>query len=110
MQNDFSLSQVARDLAPGDVQKYLNRSANWQNIWAHNFTETETGHNFTGFLAPRLADGSFNLSSYNPALCGECEWNAISYEGTPFGKSTSATMSAVQFLIRSHRVFIHHPL
>lgn len=80
--NDFALSQIAKDLAPDDVQKYLNRSAQWQNIWAHNFTSL----NFTGFLAPRLADGTFNLTDYNPALCGECEWSSISYEATPFGK------------------------
>jgi predicted alpha-1,2-mannosidase len=78
--NDFSLSQVAKGVAPGDVQKYLNRSANWQNIWAHNFTHI----NFTGFLAPRLSTGEFNLTDYNPALCGGCEWQDIAYEGTPF--------------------------
>lgn len=79
--NDFALAQVAKDLAPGDVQKYFNRSAQWQNIWAHNFTSL----NFTGFLAPRLADGTFNLTDYNPALCGECSWKSITYEATPFG-------------------------
>ncbi|KAB8336740.1 hypothetical protein FH972_021049 [Carpinus fangiana] len=78
--NDFSLAQVAKDLAPDDVEKYRNRSANWQNIWAHNVTT----HGFSGFLAPRLANGTFNLTDYNPALCGECEWQAISYEATPF--------------------------
>ncbi|KAK5137294.1 hypothetical protein LTR08_000264 [Meristemomyces frigidus] len=78
--NDYSLSLVAKGEAPGDVQKYLNRSANWQNIWAHNVTHK----NFTGFLAPRLLNGMFNLTDYNPALCGECEWSAISYEATPF--------------------------
>ena len=80
--NDFALSQVAKDVAPGDVEKYLNRSAQWQNIWAHNFTFL----NFTGFLAPRLADGTFNLTDYNPALCGGCSVSDISYEATPFGK------------------------
>nr|OQO29523.1 hypothetical protein B0A51_02615 [Rachicladosporium sp. CCFEE 5018] len=78
--NDFALAQVAKDLAPGDVEKYLNRSAQWQNLWAHNFTSL----NFTGFLAPRLANGTFNLTDYNPALCGGCEWQDISYEATPF--------------------------
>lgn len=80
--NDFALAQVARDLAPDDVQKYLSRSAQWQNIWAHNFTYL----NFTGFLAPRLAGGDFNLTDYNPALCGDCEVRSISYEATPFGE------------------------
>lgn len=78
--NDFSLYQLAQDLAPGDVQKYLDRSAQWQNIWAHNFTHK----NFTGFLAPRLSTGQFNLTDYNPAVCGGCEWTSVSYEGTPF--------------------------
>ncbi|KAE8447054.1 hypothetical protein EG329_011189 [Mollisiaceae sp. DMI_Dod_QoI] len=95
--NDFSLSQVARGEAPQDVQKYLNRSAQWQNIWAHNLTSL----NFTGFLAPRFADGTFNLSGYNPALCGECEWQAISYEATPFEYSFVAPHDAqtlIQFM------------
>ncbi|KAK4899433.1 hypothetical protein LTR27_003166 [Elasticomyces elasticus] len=78
--NDFSLSQLARSIAPNDTQKYLRRSAQWQNIWAHNITHK----NFTGFLSPRLASGEFNLTDYNPALCGECEWSSISYEATPF--------------------------
>ncbi|EME46957.1 glycoside hydrolase family 92 protein [Dothistroma septosporum NZE10] len=78
--NDYSLSVVAAGEAPGDVQKYLNRSANWQNIWAHNFTHK----GFTGFPAPRLASGQFNITDYNPALCGGCELMSITYEGTPF--------------------------
>ncbi|EMC98467.1 glycoside hydrolase family 92 protein [Baudoinia panamericana UAMH 10762] len=78
--NDFSLSQVARGVAPNDTQKYLARSAQWQNIWNANVTHK----NFTGFLAPRLSNGTFNLTDYNPALCGGCEWQSITYEGTPF--------------------------
>ncbi|KAK4632119.1 hypothetical protein CLAFUW4_02479 [Fulvia fulva] len=78
--NDYSLSVVAQGEAPDDVQKYLNRSANWQNIWAHNFTHK----GFTGFPAPRLASGQINITDYNPALCGGCEWSSITYEGTPF--------------------------
>lgn len=93
--NDFALAQVAKDLAPDDVQKYLNRSAQWQNIWAHNFTTL----NFTGFLAPRLADGTFNLTDYNPALCGECEWSSISYEGTPFGLLSPTALSNISIVI-----------
>jgi putative alpha-1,2-mannosidase len=80
--NDFALAQVALDLAPEDVEKYFNRSAQWQNIWAHDFTFL----NLTGFLAPRLANGTFDLNDYNPALCGDCEVSSISYEATPFGE------------------------
>ncbi|KAJ9396215.1 CAZyme family GH92 [Paecilomyces variotii] len=36
--NDFALSQVAAGEVPEDQQKYLKRSANWQNIWDHNVT------------------------------------------------------------------------
>jgi putative alpha-1,2-mannosidase len=82
--NDFSLSQVARGEAPEDVPKYLKRSANWQNLWNHDVQSVNTTPTFTGFLAPRLADGTWNISGYNPALCGGCEWSAISYEATPF--------------------------
>jgi len=82
--NDFSLYQVAQGEAPVDAQKYLNRSAQWQNNWSHNATSVDTTPIFTGFFAPRLANGMFNLSNYNPALCGECEWSAVSYEATPF--------------------------
>ncbi|CAK1362421.1 hypothetical protein CB0940_02327 [Cercospora beticola] len=78
--NDFSLSQVARGIAPDDVTKYLNRSSNWQNIWAHNLTHKS----FTGFPAPRLSNGQFNLTDYNPAKCGDCSWKSLTYEATPF--------------------------
>lgn len=78
--NDFALAVVAAGEAPDDVAKYMNRSANWQNSWGHNITHK----GFTGFMTPRLADGTFNGTDYNPALCGGCEWDAISYEATPF--------------------------
>lgn len=39
--------------------------------------------NFTGFLAPTFPNGSI-AKSYNPLSCGECNWQAISYEGTPW--------------------------
>lgn len=87
--NDFALAQVAMGEAPGDVDKYLKRSAGWQLIWSHDVKSTNTTPIFTGFLAPRLANGTFNLTDYNPALCGGCEWSDISYEATPFEYSFS---------------------
>jgi putative alpha-1,2-mannosidase len=84
--NDFALSQVAKGEAPGDVKKYLDRSAGWQLIWDHNVQSVNTTPTFTGFLAPKLSSGEFNSTGYNPALCGGCEWSAITYEATPFGK------------------------
>lgn len=82
--NDFALSQVAAGEMPGDREKYLNRSANWQNIWDPKVKSL----NFTGFLAPRFANGSFNSPGYDPLYCYECEWTAYSYEGIPWGKSS----------------------
>ncbi|KAI0142109.1 glycosyl hydrolase [Pestalotiopsis sp. NC0098] len=79
--NDYALSVVAAgEGAPGDVDKYLKRSAGWQRTWNSDVVS----HGFSGFLTPRFSDGSWNATGYNPALCGECEWKAISYEGTPW--------------------------
>ncbi|KAJ5623210.1 hypothetical protein N7490_011815 [Penicillium lividum] len=78
--NDFALSQVAKGEMPGDVQKYLNRSAGWQRIWDSSVESL----NFTGFLAPKLSDGSFNGSGYDPRLCYGCEWSDYTYEGVPW--------------------------
>ncbi|KAL1872506.1 hypothetical protein Plec18167_006624 [Paecilomyces lecythidis] len=77
--NDFALSQVAAGEMPGDQQKYLKRSANWQNIWDHNITSL----GFTGFLAPKFSNGAFN-TSYDPLLCGGCEWVDYTYEAIPW--------------------------
>lgn len=83
--NDFAVAQVAKGEMPGDVEKYMNRSAGWQNIWDENVESL----GFKGFLAPRLADGRFNDSSYDPRLCGGCEWMDVSYEGIPWGEISS---------------------
>lgn len=74
--NDFSLSQVAKEIAPEDYQKYLKRSAGWQWQWD---AELES-NNFTGFVAPRHADGSRD-PDYDPAVCpGYCEFGGYTYE------------------------------
>ncbi|KAK7749665.1 hypothetical protein SLS53_000243 [Cytospora paraplurivora] len=80
--NDYALSVVAAgEGMQDDVDKYLNRSAGWQNIWNNNITHA----GFTGFLAPRLANGDWDSpETYNPAVCAGCEWDAISYEAVPF--------------------------
>lgn len=80
--NDFALSQVARGEMPGDVAKYLNRSANWQNIWNPDVRSL----NFTGFMAPRYSDGSFDSVHYDPLRCYECEWHSYTYEAIPWGE------------------------
>lgn len=80
--NDYALSVVAAgEGTQDDVEKYLNRSAGWQNIWNHNITHA----GFTGFLSPRLSNGDWDSpETYNPAVCAGCEWVAISYEAVPF--------------------------
>lgn len=82
--NDFALSQVAAEIQPADKAIYLNRSAGWQLIWNQEVTSL----NFTGFLAPRFANGSYQ-SDYDPLYCGGCEWSSITYEGVPWGMSSS---------------------
>lgn len=86
--NDFSLAQVAAGLAPEDHEKYLNRSAGWQRIWKHDLKSL----NYTGFLAPRLSDGTWNTSSYDPLKCHGCEWSSWTYEGIPWGRSSAILM------------------
>ncbi|KAB8070251.1 glycosyl hydrolase [Aspergillus leporis] len=78
--NDFAISQVAAGEMPSDREKYLNRSAGWQKIWNPEVQSL----NFTGFLAPRFSNGTFNNSGYNPLYCDACEWHSITYEGTPW--------------------------
>jgi putative alpha-1,2-mannosidase len=79
--NDFALSQVAAGVKPEDQQKYLNRSAGWQHVWDHDVSSL----NFTGFLAPKFSNGTFNYTGYDPLYCGNCEWSSITYEGIPWG-------------------------
>lgn len=67
--NDFALSQVAAGERNEDSSVYLNRSSGWQLSWNHD----ASSRNFTGFLAPRYANGSFN-SSYDLTQCGDCNW------------------------------------
>jgi putative alpha-1,2-mannosidase len=80
--NDFAVSQIAAGEAPGDREKYLQRSAGWQLSW----DPTATSRNFTGFVMPRYTNGTFD-ATYNITNCGDCNWADESYEGTAFGES-----------------------
>ncbi|KIL87740.1 glycosyl hydrolase [Fusarium avenaceum] len=77
--NDFALSQVAKGELPADTAKYLNRSRGWQHIWRQDVRS----QNFSGFLAPLHPNGTLQ-EPYDPLSCGECNWQSISYEGTPW--------------------------
>ncbi|PTB41856.1 glycoside hydrolase family 92 protein [Trichoderma asperellum CBS 433.97] len=52
--NDFSVSQIAKGIAPNDFQKYLNRSGNWKNLWNSAINQYGT----SGFLGPRYPNGT----------------------------------------------------
>ncbi|KAL4931249.1 uncharacterized protein BDV17DRAFT_257467 [Aspergillus undulatus] len=78
--NDFAVSQVAAGEAPSEQERYLQRSAGWQKIWN---PEVES-LNFTGFLAPKFSNGTFNNSGYDPVYCYGCNWEDLSYEGVPW--------------------------
>ncbi|KAL9106849.1 MAG: hypothetical protein Q9227_008182 [Pyrenula ochraceoflavens] len=82
--NDFSLYQVAKGLGnSADATKYLSRSRYWRNHWNANATSL----GFSGFLAPRNADGSFVAE--DPISCGGCYWGDYFYEATPWEYSFS---------------------
>lgn len=47
------------------------RASNWENLWDKDLS----AGGFTGFLAPRDADGSFNLTDYSVTNCSSaCYW------------------------------------
>ncbi|KAF2721846.1 glycoside hydrolase family 92 protein [Polychaeton citri CBS 116435] len=84
--NDFSVYQVANGLGrTGDVGKYLNRSRNWRNHW--NAQQTSLG--FSGFVAPKFANGTFQYP-YDPLQCGGCYWGDPFYEDNPWTYSFNA--------------------
>ncbi|KAI0269962.1 glycosyl hydrolase family 92-domain-containing protein [Gloeopeniophorella convolvens] len=85
--NDFSLYQVARGLGLQDqAPTYLNRSANWQNLWNPNLTAS----GFSGFLSPRTSDGTFDTTRYSVTSCsGACYWGDDTYEASPWEYSFS---------------------
>ncbi|GKT44207.1 putative secreted glycosidase [Colletotrichum spaethianum] len=74
--DDFCIAEMAQGLGHNeDFVKYMQRSANWQNLWNpdqqdviqdKNSKEVErTG--FTGFLMPKLMNGSFTYQ--NTRIC-----------------------------------------
>lgn len=74
--NDFAVYQVAKGLGKPKADMFLNRSRNWRNY----YNPYQTSLNFSGFLVPRFANGSFQ--SYDPTQCGGCYWKDPFYEGS----------------------------
>lgn len=84
--NDFGLYQVAKGLGKDDdASKYVTRSRYWRNHWNPNATSL----GFSGFMVPRYADGSFNISQ-DPLSCGGCYWPDAYYEAKPWEYSINA--------------------
>lgn len=105
--DDFALSQVAKKLGnQEDYEKYLARSANWQKIW--NKDASADGYNYTGFLQPRNADGSFNSTNYDPFSCGGCYWGDDEYEGKPveYGFAVPHDIESLVSLIGDNDTFV----
>ncbi|KAF2022218.1 glycoside hydrolase family 92 protein [Aaosphaeria arxii CBS 175.79] len=83
--NDFGLYQMAQGLGyDDDAAKYLNRSRNWRNHW----NPRAESNNHTGFMVPRLANGSF--VDQDPLSCGGCYWGDAYYEDNPWIYSLNA--------------------
>jgi putative alpha-1,2-mannosidase len=83
--NDFALHQVAAGLSKtAEASTYLNRSRNWRNHW----NPAATSSNHSGFVVPRLANGS--LVPQDPANCGGCYWGDAYYEDSSWIYSMNA--------------------
>jgi predicted alpha-1,2-mannosidase len=94
--NDFALHQVAKGLNKTDDSiKYIKRSRNWRNHWDPNAISLGT----TGFLVPRLANGSYIKT--DPMSCGGCYWKDAYYEGKPWEYSVNAHHDMQQLITLS---------
>jgi predicted alpha-1,2-mannosidase len=83
--NDYGLHQVAAGLDKSTKASiYLNRSRNWRNHW----NPAATSSNHSGFVVPRLANGSF--VSQDPANCSGCYWGDAYYEDSSWIYSMNA--------------------
>ncbi|KAK6211120.1 glycosyl hydrolase family 92 [Colletotrichum tabaci] len=97
--DDFCIAEMAKGLGhDDDFAKYMQRSANWQNLWnpdqqdiiqGKDHTEVERTK-YTGFLMPKLVNGSFTYQ--NTRICSPnteqhlCYFDTgqATYEGSPW--------------------------
>lgn len=120
-QNDFAIWAVSKGLnASADEQaRFLDRASWWENQWNANGTASlalgsgvgnVTNTTFTGFAGPRNADGSFNLTSYDPLICiPSCGWSDDIYEAKVWETSFTAAphdMSRVISLMGGDDAFV----
>jgi predicted alpha-1,2-mannosidase len=82
-QNDFAIYSMASGLGKSQdsVDQMRDRASWWQNQWNPTANTTLDGiGTFTGFPGPRNADGTWNVTAYDPLSCGTCGWDADIYE------------------------------
>lgn len=98
--NDFAIAQVARGLGyDTDYAKYLDRSANWQNLFKSDqasFWPNGTDTSFTGFFQPRFANGTWRFQ--DPMECSPLDSKFCSYSSNPRETFESAIWEYVFFV------------
>lgn len=78
--NDHAIATLAQALGKkDDHRKYLQRSANWKNLW-----RPHTLDGFTGFIWPRSRNGEWK-KDHDPMEWGY--WDVQMYEGTAWDYS-----------------------
>ncbi|EFQ33564.1 glycosyl hydrolase family 92 [Colletotrichum graminicola M1.001] len=97
--DDFCIAEMAQGLGhKDDYAKYMQRSANWQNLWKPDAPDIVVGKDrkevertkYTGFLMPKLINGSF--TQQNTRICSPnteqhlCYFDTAqaTYEGSPW--------------------------
>ncbi|KAJ4389030.1 hypothetical protein N0V93_006492 [Gnomoniopsis smithogilvyi] len=117
-QDDFAIWAVAKGLGVSEAEqaRYLDRAAWWENQWnsaavtSLALSGNGTNTTFTGFAGPRDADGSFNLTDYNPIACvPSCGWADDIYEAKVWETSFTAAphdMSRVIALMGGDEAFV----
>jgi len=80
--NDYCSALLAQALGKtADAEKWMARSANWQNIW----NPDQTNNGYSGFITPRQADGTFFPT--HDTLARRGSWQFHFYEGNSWDYS-----------------------
>ncbi len=94
--DDFEIALLAKGL--GDTaayKKYLQRSANWKNLWDASFSDS----GFSGFIRSRHSDGSW-LTPFT--AMDTCTWGGKTfYEGNSWTYSTFVPQDVASLIEKS---------
>jgi putative alpha-1,2-mannosidase len=106
--NDFAVAQVAHGLGHDmDYAKYLDRSANWQNLFKSDqtsFWPNGTNTSFVGFFQPRFANGTWRFQ--DPMECSPLDDKFCSYSSNPRETFESAIWEYVFFVPQDQAALI----